>query len=73
MNLETHAVSMFDAAESMFDFSRPTPAQTANEARLIADRADPEAGWATRNPERAMLFLFVTPREGLVADELLAL
>ena len=25
--------------------------------------AEPEAGWAARNPDRAMLFLFVTPRD----------
>ena len=61
-----------DDADPIFDFSRslaPTPAN--QDAPLAADRPDPEAGWATRNPEAAMLFLFVTPRDGLVADELL--
>lgn len=34
---------------------------------------DPPAGWAARNPEQAMLFLFVTPRPCGALDELLAL
>ena len=37
------------------------------------DPADPEAGWATRNPDRALLFLFVSPRDCGAADELMAL
>jgi hypothetical protein len=37
------------------------------------DPADPEAGWAIRNPERAMLFLFVSPRDCSAVDELMAL
>ena len=37
------------------------------------DPADPEAGWAARNPERAMLFLFVSPRDCAAVDELMAL
>jgi hypothetical protein len=35
--------------------------------------ADPEPGWARRNPARAMLFLFVTPRDCGAAEELMAL
>jgi hypothetical protein len=35
--------------------------------------ADPEAGWAARNPEQAMLFLFVTPRDCGALEELMAL
>ena len=35
--------------------------------------ADPQAGWAARNPDRAMLFLFVSPRECGALDELMAL
>jgi hypothetical protein len=35
--------------------------------------ADPQAGWAARNPDRAMLFLFVTPRDCGALDELMAL
>lgn len=35
--------------------------------------ADPEAGWASRNPDRAMLFLYVSPRECGALEELMAL
>ncbi|HEU0134859.1 MAG TPA: hypothetical protein VFR28_08545 [Allosphingosinicella sp.] len=35
--------------------------------------ADPEAGWAARNPDQAMLFLFVTPRDCGAVEELMAL
>ena len=35
--------------------------------------ADPEAGWAARNPDRAMLFLFVSPRACGAVEELMAL
>ena len=73
MIFETQTTATFENVDTMFDFSRPSAAQTSNEARLIADRAEPEAGWATRNPEQAMVFLFVTPRDGHVAEELLAL
>jgi hypothetical protein len=38
-----------------------------------ADVADPEPGWATRNPDKAMVFLFVSPRDCEAVDELLAL
>ena len=34
--------------------------------------ADPQAGWASRNPDRALLFLFVSPRECGALEELLA-
>jgi len=37
------------------------------------DVADPQAGWASRNPDRALLFLFVTPRDCAALDELMAL
>jgi hypothetical protein len=73
MMFETQTATVFENSDSVFDFSRPAPAQSENEARLIADRADPELGWAARNPARAMLFLFVTPRDGQLVDELLAL
>ena len=73
MTFEALATPTFDDAVSIFDFSRSFASAPANEdAPLSADRPDPEAGWATRNPERAMLFLFVTPRDSLVVDELLA-
>lgn len=37
------------------------------------DAACSETGWATRNPDRALLFLFVNPRDGAMVDELMAL
>ena len=74
MTLEALAAPKLDAAKPMFDFSRNAAPIPANQdAPLGADRADPEPGWATRNPDRAMLFLFVTPRDGALVDELLAL
>ena len=76
MTLEALAAPTFDAAVSIFDFSRSAAeplVATDRVAPLAGARRDPEPGWASRNPERAMLFLFVTPREGIVADELLAL
>ena len=73
MTLEALAVPTFDDTDSMFDFSRRAVATPANQnAPLGADRADPAPGWATRNPEQAMLFLFVTPRDGALVEELLA-
>ena len=53
-----------------FDSFKPSmikPALPAN------DPADPELGWATRNPDRATLFLFVSPRDCTAVDELIAL
>ena len=49
--------------------------QAPDEA-MVADfrtPADPEAGWAPRNPDRAMLFLFVTPRDCGAVEELMAI
>ena len=46
------------AADTLADFRTP---------------ANPEAGWAARNPDRAMLFLFVTPRDCGAVEELMAL
>ena len=74
MTLEAHAAPTFDVADSIFDFARPTTAPAApSAATLAAARTEPEAGWASANPERAMLYLYVIPRDGIVADELLAL
>jgi hypothetical protein len=62
---------MFDArttaAHADFD-SYDTP-ETAD----FRTPADPAAGWASRNPDRAMLFLFVTPRDCGALEELMAL
>ena len=75
MTLEAFAAPSLDVADSVFDFSRQeawAPATAVQDQPVGRDRPDPEAGWATRNPESAMLFLFLTPRDGIVADELLA-
>jgi hypothetical protein len=63
-----------------FMFATRTAAVLANhqapaEAQIAGFRtpADPQAGWAARNPDRAMLFLFVTPRDCGAVEELMAL
>ena len=62
---------MFDArttaAHADFDLG------TAPAAADFRTPADPEAGWASRNPDRALLFLFVSPRECGALEELMAL
>jgi hypothetical protein len=35
--------------------------------------ADPQAGWASRNPDRALAFLYVSPRDCGALEELMAL
>ena len=62
---------MFDArtATAFADFEYLTARQAAD----FDTPADPEAGWASRNPDRALLFLFVTPRECGALEELMAL
>ncbi|HEX8064590.1 MAG TPA: hypothetical protein VF535_15415 [Allosphingosinicella sp.] len=49
--------------------------QAPEEAEIADFRtpADPEAGWAARNPDRALLFLFVSPRDCGALEELMAL
>ena len=62
---------MFDArtaaAHADFDTGISIPAAD------FRTPADPEAGWASRNPDRALLFLFVTPRNCGALEELMAL
>ena len=62
---------MFDArtATAFADFDNLTAPAAAN----FDTPANPEAGWATRNPGRAMLFLFVSPRDCGALEELMAL
>jgi hypothetical protein len=47
-----------------------------DDVEIFAERtplvAEPEGGWATQNPERAMLNLFINPRDCAMLDELLA-
>jgi hypothetical protein len=40
---------------------------------LPVDVPDPEPGWATRNPDRALAFIFVSPRPCSAIDELMRL
>lgn len=66
MTFEAHAAAF--TADVEYAFEEPKRAFPAH-----ADVADPEAGWATRNPNRALAFLFVTPRDCAALDELMAL
>ena len=62
---------MFDArtAAAHADYDTLAPAKAAD----FRTSADPEAGWASRNPDRALLFLFVSPRDCGALEELMAL
>jgi hypothetical protein len=51
------------------DFDLIAAPQNAN----FRTPSDPEAGWAARNPGRAMLFLYVSPRDCGALEELMAL
>ena len=59
----------FEARTAAIESYVDAPATTNADFRTAAD---PEAGWASRNPDRAMLFLFVTPRDCGALDELMA-
>lgn len=69
MTFEAGSAALVADVETFAAFAAPVsvPALPAN------DPADPEAGWATRNPSRAMLFLYVSPRDCEAVDELLSL
>lgn len=67
MTLEAAALAL--DIDTFADF---TPAGVATPLPAN-DPADPEAGWALGNPDRAMLFLFVSPRDCAAVDELMAL
>lgn len=62
---------MFDArmAAAHADFETLPTLRTAN----FRTPADPEAGWASRNPDKALLFLFICPRDCGALEELMAL
>ncbi len=69
MTFVAPAAAFADAIEIEFDLTAALrPALPAHR-----DVADPEAGWATRNPARALAFLCVSPRDCGAVDELLAL
>ena len=57
------------AAATSGDFDTIAATELAN----FRTPADPEAGWASRNPARTMLFLFVSPRDCGAVEELIAL
>jgi hypothetical protein len=69
MTLEASSVALVADADTFVSYM-PAPARTALPAN---DPADPEAGWATRNPGRALAFLYVSPRDCAALDELMAL
>jgi hypothetical protein len=59
--------------EDIAGIDTPRDASMLADIRMpVAANSAPEAGWATRNPERAMALLFVNPRDGALADELVA-
>ncbi len=70
MTFEAGSAAFAADVETFADFTARAPVRPALPAN---DPADPEAGWATRNPNRAMLFLYVSPRDCSAVDELLAL
>ena len=70
MTFEAGSAAFAADVETFADFTAPAAMIRTLPAN---DPADPEAGWATRNPNRAMLFLYVSPRDCGAVDELLAL
>jgi hypothetical protein len=70
MTFEAGSAAFAADIETFADFTMPPRMIRALPAN---DPADPEAGWASRNPNRAMLFLYVSPRDCGAVDELLAL
>jgi hypothetical protein len=60
-------------APAQATYSDFEPFMLASEPADFRTPADPEAGWAARNPDRAMLFLFVSPRPCGAVEELIAL
>ena len=70
MTFEAGAVAFADAVPFEFDAFAAglRPALPAH-----AEVADPEAGWAARNPAKALAFLYVSPRDCGAVDELMAL
>ena len=74
MTLEASSAALVADVETYTSFTAPAPAPADVRPGLPAnDPADPETGWATRNPNRAMLFLFVSPRDCSAVAELLAI
>ena len=70
MTLEASSAALVADVETYRSFAAPAAVRVALPAN---DPADPETGWATRNPDKAMLFLFVSPRDCSAISELLAI
>ena len=70
MTYEAHSAALVADVDFVAERVTAAPAISLFAAN---DIADPEAGWASRNPDRALLFLFVTPRDCSALDELMAL
>jgi hypothetical protein len=77
-----HQVAQQEIRE-MHMANRPVAAHPENRPPLAAaatghydpsiDIPDPEPGWATRHPDRALAFLYVSPRPCSAIDELMRL
>ena len=70
MTLEASSAALVADVDTYTSFTTPAALRPGLPAN---DPADPETGWATRNPNRAMLFLFVSPRDCSAVGELLAI
>jgi hypothetical protein len=70
MTFEVGSAALVADADTYAEIAAPVAVRPFLPAN---DPADPEPGWALRNPSRAMLFLFVSPRDCAAVDELLAL
>jgi hypothetical protein len=72
MTFEAHAALAAD-----MEFAVESAGQPIQERRAFFPAhehvADPAPGWATRHPDRALAFLFVSPRDCAALDELMAL
>ena len=70
MTLEASSAALVADVETYPSFPAPAAMRPSLPAN---DPADPETGWAMRNPDKAMLFLFVSPRDCSAVAELLAI
>ncbi len=72
MTFEAHSAAFAADVETGADPVRMAAAKPRALFPAHCEVADPEAGWATRNPDRALAFLFVSPRDCSALDELMA-
>jgi hypothetical protein len=69
MTFEAHSTAF---ASDDVEFSAES-SRTSSAFRFTSmSVGEPAAGWASRNPARAMALLFVNPRDCAMVDELLA-